>query len=64
MQDKTKDIILLGNIQKENNFKNPQIGRVYSIYGLCPTLNTCQGGGHEPKILVKVNGQNKSKTSN
>lgn len=45
MQDKTKNIILLGNIQKENNFKNPQIGRVYSIYGLCPTLNTCQGGG-------------------
>lgn len=44
MQDKTKDIILLGNIQKENNFKNPQIGRVYSIYGLYPTLNTCQGG--------------------
>lgn len=64
MQDKTKDIILLGNIQKENNFKNPQIGRVYSIYGLYPTLNTCQGGGHEPKILVKENGQDKSKTSN
>lgn len=64
MQDKTKRIILLGNIQKENNFKNPQVGRVYSINGLCPTLNTCQEGGHEPKILVKVNGQDKSKTSN
>lgn len=53
MQDKTKDIILLGNIQKENNFKNPQIGRVYSIYGLCPTLNTCQGGDMSQRYWLK-----------
>lgn len=63
MQNKSNDIILLGNIQKENGFKNPQVGRVYSIYGVCPTLNTCSGGGHEPKILVKKN-ENKSKASN
>ena len=45
MQNKSNDIILLGNIQKEKGFKNPQVGRVYSIYGVCPTLNTCSGGG-------------------
>lgn len=64
MQNNTNDIILLGNIQQENNFKNPQVGRVYSIHGICPTLNTCQGGGHEPKIIIKRNEQNQSKTSN
>ena len=37
-------IIQLGNIVPERNFKNPQIGRIYSIEGLSPTLNTCGGG--------------------
>ena len=26
--------------------------RVYSIYGISPCLNTCGGGGREPKILT------------
>lgn len=26
---------------------------IYSTEGICPTLNTMQGGGQEPKILVK-----------
>lgn len=26
--------------------------RVYSPYGLCPTLNTCGGGHREPKVLL------------
>lgn len=25
--------------------------RIYDIDALCPTLNTCNGGGHEVKIL-------------
>lgn len=25
-------------------------GRVYSASGICPTINTCSGGGREPKI--------------
>lgn len=38
-------IIQLGNlIKKIEHFTNPQCGRVYSIDGICPTLNTCQGG--------------------
>lgn len=41
----------LGNIATEKNFSNPQTGRVYSVEGLCPTLNTMQGGQREPKIV-------------
>lgn len=44
----------IGNISKTDSFGgNPQVGRVYATDGLSPTLNTMQGGGREPKILVK-----------
>lgn len=43
----------IGNISSSNSFGgNPQTGRVYSDDGISPTLNTMQGGGSEPKILV------------
>jgi len=45
-------IIQLGNIYEEKGFKNTQTGRVYSIFGIAPTLNTCGGGQREPKILI------------
>jgi len=54
MINNIQQINQLGNIVNEKNFKNPQRGRVYSTNGICPTLNTCQGGGLEPKVLVKV----------
>jgi len=42
------EIIQLGNIfENDKNVKlnkNPQPGRVYSIYGIAPTLSTMQGG--------------------
>lgn len=42
----------VGNISDCNcNWKNPQVGRIYSTDGCSPTLNTCGGGSHEPKIL-------------
>lgn len=47
-----KKPIQLGNIMKENGFKNPQCGRVYDKNACSPTLNTCNGGNHEPKIIV------------
>lgn len=37
-------IIQMGNIFKEKGFKNPQPGRIYSIYGIAPTLDTVGGG--------------------
>lgn len=42
----------VGNISDCNgNWKNPQVGRIYDPDGYSPTLNTCGGGSHEPKIL-------------
>lgn len=36
-------IIQIGNVFK-TAFNNPTRGRVYSINGLSPTINTCGGG--------------------
>ena len=48
------EINQVGNIGKSGNFGgNPQVTRVYDINGISPTLNTMQGGGREPKILVR-----------
>lgn len=42
----------VGNISDCNgNWNNPQVGRVYDVSGCSPTLNTCSGGGHEPKVI-------------
>lgn len=43
----------VGNIVKHKGFSNPQRGRIYSANGLSPTLNTAQGGGLEPKVLIE-----------
>ena len=43
----------VGNIVKHKGFSNPQRGRIYSANGLSPTLNTVQGGGLEPKVLIE-----------
>lgn len=45
----------IGNYLKTDSFGgNPQVGRVYGSDGIAPTLNTMQGRGREPKILVKA----------
>lgn len=50
----------VGNISGSDSFGgNPQIGRVYANSGIGPTLNTMQGGGREPKIVVYPHGFNK-----
>lgn len=48
-------IIQLGNLREDlENFSNPQTGRIYSVDGIAPTLNTCQGGDRQPKVLVNM----------
>lgn len=48
------NIEFLGNIFPTSTRKNPNQGRVYSPYGLAPTLN-CKGGGNlEPFILINI----------
>ena len=44
-------ILQVGNIVKIGQFDNPQRGRIYDPDGLAPTLNTCSGGGLEPKFV-------------
>lgn len=48
-------VIQLGNIVNTGNWNNPQRGRIYSPSGCSPALNTCQGGGLEPKIVIGLN---------
>lgn len=49
----TNKVLQIGNIVHTGNFNNPQRGRIYSLEGISPTLNTGGGGGLEPKIVVK-----------
>ena len=55
----------VGNISDcKGNWDNPQVGRVYDTSGCSPTLNTCSGDGHEPKVitgLVKNQGEQLAK---
>lgn len=45
----------VGNYLKTSSFGgNPQRGRVYSPNGISPALNTMQGGGLQPQIVVKA----------
>ena len=41
----------IGNYETESTWDNPQTGRVYSADGISPTLNTCNGGDRQPKIV-------------
>jgi len=50
-----KKVIQIGNFLKRPNRANPNQGRVYSVFGLAPCLNICNGGGRQPYIIVKVN---------
>lgn len=45
-------VVQIGNIVDTGNWDNPQRGRIYSPNGCSPALNTCQGGGLEPKIVI------------
>lgn len=41
----------IGNYETESTWDNPQTGRVYSVDGISPTLNTCNGGNRQPMII-------------
>lgn len=48
---RTDTVIEVFNIVETGNWGSPQRGRIYSTNGISPALNTCGGGGLEPKIL-------------
>lgn len=45
-------VIELFNIVKTGNWSSPMRGRIYSVRGISPAINTVGGGGLEPKILL------------
>lgn len=46
-------VIQVGNLYPDTpRFKNRTAGRVYDVEGISPTINTSQGGGREPMIVV------------
>lgn len=51
-------VIQVGNLIQESNYKNTHRGRVYSVEGIAPCLNCCEGGNLEPKILQRAHGFN------
>lgn len=51
-QQSNNEVKQVGNLTPGGSFGgNPQVGRVYGVDGIAPTLSTMQGGGQEPKIL-------------
>lgn len=48
-------VIQLGSLahQITSNRENPQRYRVYHGGGISPTLNTAQGGGLSPYVIIK-----------
>lgn len=57
----SNSVMQIGSISDlKGSWKNPQVGRIYSADGCSPTLNTCGGGSHEPKILQMID-KNKGK---
>ena len=60
----SKAIKQIGNIADTGNFINPQRGRVYNVDGVSPCLNTCQGGGLEPKVFIDLSRENPKITNN
>ena len=44
----------IGNFLTCGSWDNPQCGRVYSVGGIAPTINTCGGGNREPMIIENI----------
>lgn len=47
--DSTNKLLQIGQIYP--NSGNPQAGRIYDKDGISPSLDTCQGGNRQPKII-------------
>ena len=52
---------LVGQMDHTLDHTLESANRVYNVNGLCPTLNTCGGGGLQPKILEMADGRNERK---
>ena len=47
------EVIVLASMDNTIDHTFESANRIYSKWGVCPTIPTSCGGGHTPKILVK-----------
>ena len=47
-------VVQVGQIYGTEKEPNPQAGRIYSAFGISPTLGSCQGGNRMPKIAISI----------
>lgn len=47
-----KSCVVIGQMDNIQDHTYESANRIYSCYGLCPTIPTSCGGGHTPKVLV------------
>jgi DNA (cytosine-5)-methyltransferase 1 len=50
LREEGDTLILAGNLKEDG--RSESSSRVYDPIGMCPTINTCGGGGLEPKIII------------
>jgi len=49
-----KKTIVIGQMNNEKDHTLESANRVYGNKGCCPTINTCGGGGLQPKVIKQV----------
>ena len=47
-------VVVIGCMDHTIDHTFESANRVYSKYGVCPTIPCCTGGGLQPKIIVKA----------
>lgn len=53
------EVIVVGRMDHVQDHTFESANRVYSINGISPTVPTCVGGDHKPKILVSEDGESR-----
>lgn len=51
----SKQFIQVAQMYGTHKESKPQAGRIYSVNGVSPTMDTCSGGNRMPKIMIKNN---------
>lgn len=57
------DVKIIGQMDNTIDNTYESANRIYDKKGLAPTINTCSGGGLQPKIIVAMRGRNPTNPS-
>ncbi len=58
-----QEVKIIGQMDNTIDHTFESANRVYDTSGLAPTMNTCSGGGLQPKIIVAMRGRNPNNSS-